>query len=370
MSLLEKKDNDLPTLNWISRSPLEPGGFSNVTANLMSRLDGYNINVLSLVDSKPQLPLRTSRYDLYQSNSPCGLRHWIENLNADINIVYGAFTHLHHYLKAVGNTTDRVQLAYVVVEAPPIINGHIKTLPLFDKVMTPCIAAAQTIVDTGHDAHVLHHGVDGNIFKPDPTSSGSEKFTYGAVKANNFKGQLGRILWSYNQICRDIDSWLLYHTNPSDGRGFPLKSMVETYKIEDYVKFRQAAVCGVGLSGHDMNNFYNNMDVFVSASGADTCNLPAVEAGRAGTPVIAADVPGPKEYLGDGAIYIPTNEVYPSGFGDIRLCDKDILANTMKMLYNDESLRVELGKKAVAHTKQFTWDKAIGELKYHLKEFE
>lgn len=371
MSLLPEREDkkDLPKLTWISLNPLTAGGFQTVTRNLLSRLDGYNINVVSLAEGRPHMPIRTNNFDVYDAVTVCGIRHWIQKLESDIIVVYGAFAHMNQYLQAMNFTTDRKQLLYITVEAPPIAKSHHENMSMFDMIMTPCVAAAETVVDVGLDCYVLHHGIDHNVYNlSGRDESKLESFNYGVVKVNNFKGQLGRIITSYDTFCRGSDTMMYMHTDPDNGRGFPLTSMIETYGMSDYVKFRQSAVCNVPVDDIDMANFYKNMHVFVSASGADTVNLPAVEAASCGAVPILANVPGPKEYLGDGAVYVPSVEEYDSGYGILQLADTKALSNIMQYLKTNESTRKELQKKAIDNTKQWTWERSVAELKYNLEQ--
>jgi glycosyltransferase involved in cell wall biosynthesis len=236
----------------------------------------------------------------------------------------------------------------------------------FEMIMTPSMASAEHIVNTGHDAYILHHGVDHAIFHPGTRDTSD--FLFGTVKINNFKAQLGRLMSAYNNMCRETQSKLLIHSNPIDSRGAPLKDMAQTYDIEDYIRFSQPALCNIGLPDHLMGQFYRNLSVYVSTSGGDTVNLPALEASACGIPVITTDVPGPAEYLGESAYYVPSIEGYPSGFGNVRLADQSKLSEALLEYYTNEDLRIEKGKLAFEYSKQWPWERAVDELKKNLSE--
>lgn len=357
------EDNDLPNLVWISHNPMGPGGFQTVTRNLLKRLTGWNINVIAIETGTSMLPYDYDGYGIYECSTGCGLRHYIAELMPDVVVVYGAYWHMQQYMNAI-TTRDFQQVMYIVIEGPPIPSKWHEDLSKFDMIMTPSIASAQDIVDIGYDAYIVHHGVDHAIYYPNPKIE--SQFLYGSVKVNNFKAQIGRLLSSYNDICRDQHSKLLLHTNPIDSRGVPLKDFVKTYDMEDYVKFSQYGTCAIGMMPTKMAQLYNSLNTYVSCSGGDTVNLPALEAAACGIPSILSDVPGPAEYVGDSATYIPTVDSYPSGFGRIRLVDQKKLSEVMMEYYKNESLREHKSKIAIEYSKQWPWERAVDELQKNL----
>ena len=354
---------DLPILAWVSHNPMGAGGFQNVTRNLLRRLGGWEKHVIALEDGNIMLPYEYDGYTIHETSTVCGIRHHLANISPDVVIVYGSFWHINQYLEAARHGNFNQSL-YFVVEGSPIPKKHYEELAQFEMIMTPCIAAAQSVVDVGFDAYLLHHGVDHNVFNPGPNTS--DIFTYGTVKVNNFKAQLGRLISAYSQIANDQESLLLVHSNPLDKRGAPLKDMAETYGVADKIRFSQQSMCGVPLSDYKMVQMYRSLNVYVSASGGDTVNLPALEASACGVPVITTDVPGPSEYLLDSATYVPSIETYPSGFGRVHLANEKLMADAMHEYYVNEDLRIEKSKEAVEVTKKWTWERATAELSNNL----
>ena len=354
---------DLPVLAWISHNPMSPGGFQTVTRNLLHRLDGYDIHVIGFEQGTSLMPYTYDGYTIYEVSSACGLRHYMNEISPDLVVVYGAYWHMSQYLQAISHS-EFTQAVYLVVEAPPIPKKNRADLGMFEMIMTPSIASAQCIVDVGYDAYLVHHGVDHSIYNPG--SKEESKFYYGSVKVNNYKAQLGRLLTAYATIAKATDSMLLMHTNPMDSRGAPLKDIVQTYDIEDHVRFSQPSVCNLGLPDAEMAQFYRGIDVYVSPSGADTVNLPALEAAASGVPSILSDIDGPKEYLGTSATYVPSIEDYPSGFGRVKLTNEKLLADALMEYYLNEDFRKQKGKEALEISRRWPWERAVDELKSNL----
>lgn len=95
--------------------------------------------------------------------------------------------------------------------------------------------------------------------------------------------------------------------------------------------------------------------VFPSYFGPD--NLPPLEAFALGCPVIAADVPGASEQLGEAALLVKPNDV-------------NHIALAMKRVYEDANLRHELSQKGLTRGKVWTTDDYVNKMLSLLDEFE
>jgi glycosyltransferase involved in cell wall biosynthesis len=173
---------------------------------------------------------------------------------------------------------------------------------------------------------------------------------------------------AYSKIYAKVPSKLLIHTNPNDKRGMPLTEIVDSMGMESFVSFSRMGSCQLPMSDLEMAKLYRNFSVLVSTSGADSVNLPLLEAGACGIPSIAVDVPGPVEYMKDSVTYIPSTEIYTSGFGDIRFADTNKLADAMLQYYTDENLRKDMAKKALDASMQWSWERSAAELDYNLRK--
>lgn len=71
--------------------------------------------------------------------------------------------------------------------------------------------------------------------------------------------------------------------------------------------------------------------------------LPPLEAMACGTPVIASDVSSLPEVVGDAALLVNPLDV-------------DALANAIKRLWHDETLRAELRSRGLVRARQFSWE--------------
>jgi len=94
---------------------------------------------------------------------------------------------------------------------------------------------------------------------------------------------------------------------------------------------------------------------FPSYFGPD--NLPPLEAFALGCPVIAADVPGAEEQLGDAALRVPASS-------------EEAFADAASRILQDASLRQALIDKGKARAKQFTAADYVNQMSAILDEFE
>ena len=96
--------------------------------------------------------------------------------------------------------------------------------------------------------------------------------------------------------------------------------------------------------------------LFLFPSRFEGFGIAALEAGAAGTPVIASDIPE-LSFVRDG------------GFGlSFRKGDPDDLAQKINALLKDHSLRAQMGRKGIEFARECTWEKRAAEYEKYLLE--
>jgi hypothetical protein len=98
------------------------------------------------------------------------------------------------------------------------------------------------------------------------------------------------------------------------------------------------------ILNEDLVSFYNGATLFVYPSFYEGFGLPPLEAMSCGTPVIASNVSSIPEVTADAAILID-----PKNIGEI--------ADTMKSLLLNGSLRQKLSFKGLERSKAFSWER-------------
>ena len=121
-----------------------------------------------------------------------------------------------------------------------------------------------------------------------------------------------------------------------------LKELSHELNLEPYVKFW-------GWQ-KDIENFYNQADLFLLTSYAEGWPLVIVEAAQYGLPIIMTDVGSAGELIvnNESGLIIPVN-------------DQNALTQSIKTLLADQNLRKKLGKTAQQKTgEQLTWQQILG----------
>ena len=92
----------------------------------------------------------------------------------------------------------------------------------------------------------------------------------------------------------------------------------------------------------DLNYFYSAAEMFVFPSLNEGFGLPIIEAFASGTPVITSNITSMPEIAGSAALLVD-----PTSSEDI--------AEKMKQLHHDDTLRKELIKRGLERSKMFSW---------------
>lgn len=116
----------------------------------------------------------------------------------------------------------------------------------------------------------------------------------------------------------------------------------------DSPAFDQRVIYTGYVSDTDLNCLYNAAQVFVLPSFCEGFGLPALEAMSCGTVVIASDTTSVPEVVGDAGLYFsPDNEAQ--------------LADRLRTVLDDASLRLELETRSLQRAATFSWEKSAME---------
>ena len=156
---------------------------------------------------------------------------------------------------------------------------------------------------------VIPNGVNTNFFKPfSPNQKNSIKQEMGLADSNvilfvgNFAPLKGLhvLINSIPTVLRQNSNTVLLIAGANshlESYNQTLLSQIQKQKIDRNIRF-------LGYVGHDrLVGLYNIADIFVSASFVEGCALNILEAASCGTPVIASDVGGASDVLGEHGIF-------------------------------------------------------------------
>ena len=231
--------------------------------------------------------------------------------------------------------------------------------------------------------HVVPHGVDPQIHRPDETSRAATRqrlaigddFLFMSVGAMTWNKGLDVLLSAFSRVLEKRPATRLL-----------LKGVDALYPSKSYVRevlgdlpasarnavARQLIYIGGTFSTARMGDLLRAADCYVSPYRAEGFNLPVLEAAACGVPVLCT-AGGPTDEFADPASTLrirSTLGVRPltaTQSGDFLVPDVDHLVDLMLSVADDPPKARELGARAAAHTHQhFTWDKVTDRLVAHL----
>jgi glycosyltransferase involved in cell wall biosynthesis len=103
----------------------------------------------------------------------------------------------------------------------------------------------------------------------------------------------------------------------------------------------------------DLPALYAMATLFVYPSLYEGFGLPVAEAMACGVPVVSSNASSLPEVAGDAALYFDPRDV-------------DAMARSVRGALADESLRRDLRERGLQQVRQFSWERAAGELLEHL----
>ena len=202
---------------------------------------------------------------------------------------------------------------------------------------------------------VIYHGVDHDLYKV---------YTEGLLQNTKNKFELNDnfilFVGSIEPRKNLINLLKAYHLLSNDiKKNFPLvlvgfkgwenvEIMKEIEKEKDYISYLGY------LSDEELAHVYNLATLFVYPSLYEGFGIPPLEAMACGTAVVASNVASLPEACGDAVEYIEPENI-------------DNITEKISSLLSDSHKRDALITKGLAHTKEYTWEKAAQE---HLKVFE
>jgi glycosyltransferase involved in cell wall biosynthesis len=202
-----------------------------------------------------------------------------------------------------------------------------------DRIIVGSRFVQQSFVDLGYDAAkiaITPYGVDTERFVPPAAPRGDDVFR--AL----FVGQIGQrkgmsyLLQGYEKF-RRTDSEL--HIVGTIGSGH-----------EVYSRYQHLYKHTANVPQKDLPALYHQADVFVFPSLIEGMPLVVLEAMACGLPVITT-THGPSDIVRDGV----------DGFF-VPIRDSEAIAARLEQLYNDPSLREQMGRNAREQALRYTWN--------------
>lgn len=219
----------------------------------------------------------------------------------------------------------------------------------------------------GH--HVIPHGVDVQAFNP-VSKKGARKilglpvngFFVGYVARNQSRKRQDLAIRAFADFAKTHpDAYLLLHCVKTDFQGWDLEQLASYYGVKDRVMFTHTMFTEQSASIEQLNYLYNCFDVHINTSGGEGWGLPTFESAAVGTPQVVPNWSATKELWGDSAKLIDVASVRhePHQINTMQaVIDTKSLSTILSELYDNPSLREEIGKKCydVTQRPEYRWE--------------
>jgi glycosyltransferase involved in cell wall biosynthesis len=274
----------------------------------------------------------------------------------------------------------------IIYKNPPLIRDTKKV----KQVVAQTKAGQRELAKKGVKSEMIYHGFDPLVFKKGYDKSLEEEVVvYYPIKKSehrmsiqeipNLKEMMGKefvigfvgqnfgvrkhpelLLEAFSIFAKDKSDVMMHmHTLPRHPGGFDLLELAEYFDISDKILFSYGDYISSGWSDNALNVFYNSIDIFASATGAEGFGLAHLECMPAGVPQVVPDYPPMDEFCGNderGLRAAGRGRIFPAGERRFEVYPEDLAAK-MQILYDDKKLRQKMGKNAQEWSRQFSWDK-------------
>jgi len=116
-----------------------------------------------------------------------------------------------------------------------------------------------------------------------------------------------------------------------------------------------------GYDEKEMAQIYNTLDCHLLLTSGEGFGLPILESMACGVPQIGSNNTAVPEVIGSGGLLAEQweDDLYTAENLTISSTKINSVRDHMLRMFEDEGLRKELGKKALEHSRQFTWERAV-----------
>lgn len=187
------------------------------------------------------------------------------------------------------------------------------------------------------DISIIFNGIDTEKFRPENSEKKYFHITLGGTRITHRKG--------IRYLIEAVEKLVLKHGNirmnvvGEGNERDELEKMVKEKNLEEKIRF-------VGRVSHDeIFKYYNEAGVFVLPSLNEGMSNAMLEALASGLPIISTRTGGADELVVDGE----------NGF-IVKMKDSGDLAEKIEWLFEDEPLRIEMGKKSRELAEKMSWN--------------
>lgn len=350
-------------------------GFATVTDNILRRLKNWDISVLGInyYGDPHDKPYKV--YPAFIGGDYFGYNR-LESVILTVKPNIVAFINdpwvLADYAKTLNKFPNIYRVAYVPIDGLNVPKRFVSVIDeTFDVVIAYNEFGKKQLQSSGLSKarlEVIQHGVDRQKFYPVKDARKKlgipeDWFIFGFVGRNQPRKRIDLLMYAFSLIAKDLPPEVkLYYHGAINDVGWDIEQLAVFLGIDDRLILSSRDITPVaGVDETTLNLIYNVMDVHVSATQGEGFGLTHAESAACGVPQIVPEWSGLSDWLKDAALFVPCSSIYVNtgGINTIGgVVHPGDLATAMKLIYEDKTLREELGRKAYERVCQidFTWE--------------
>ena len=274
-------------------------------------------------------------------------------------------------------------VGFCVWEGDKVPLNFIDHLQACDLILVPSEYVKKAIENTcklGVPIEIIPHGVDSNLFKPNPNiRPEKDKFTFivnkGWTNMNDRGGTQFAIKCFFEEFSSKDNVRMIVKINAA--YGIPdINTMIQSLIPVGKTDLPDLQIIVDTLRYEDMPQLYQRGDVFVSPTMGEAFSIPCAEAMACGLPVITTNSGGQTDFVKYGSGYLidstPIENTWDIMYEGINwaMPNLDMLKKTMRFAYSHPEENKQMGLKAREDIKDFNWDKSALKLYNLLEKFK
>jgi glycosyltransferase involved in cell wall biosynthesis len=268
---------------------------------------------------------------------------------------------------------------YCPIDSWPLSIENRIPLSKSDGTLVNSIWGKKVCEAAGFEAHYIPHVVDTKVFRPLPDKRAlrkkfgfpEEAFLVGMVAANKGNIPLPRKGFQFafeafvNFKKQNPKAFLYLHTSlqPATSDDAELNRMAMLYGLNsDCVRGLNVYLATLGVPEQELVEIYNCFDVLLSASLAESVNVPLLEAAACGVFIVATDTSGQTEHVGVGVVVAGLTTILTPQCANWVIPDVEGLTAALvkaQELLADKKKRREFRKESRAFAEHFDVDKVV-----------
>jgi len=338
-------------------------GYDSHTRNLFNAL--YKIADVKLsVPLKPEWQRFVNDAELDAITKP--------TRNEDINLIV---TTPHNWKLCLGLGTN---IGYCVWEGDKIPKSYIEEIlnPKINLVFAPSEHTRKAIENTFGEKYnlienkikIIPHGVNRDIFYKTNKPKTNDKFIFLVVKGwrgtNWDRGGVQYVIKAFAEEFKKVENVQLeIKLNSAYINQQILQQAIENLNLP--TDRPPIHVCIDNTPFDKLNNIYNDANVFICATRAESFNLPGIEAMACGLPTIQTNFGGQTDYMTkENSLFIDyelsESEEKPM-YENINWATPKIesLKKQMRWAFENQDKIQEMGQQALEDSKNWTWDCSV-----------